>query len=99
LPAECFLKNFHGAAEAPGSLEINGFYQEGFLDPLPLTGASCEKIEIFPLTLSSPARGGGKNIEIQREIPSPLRGEGQGGGDNGRKWDSFFDPLRLALSQ
>jgi hypothetical protein len=36
----------------------------------------CEKIEIFPLTLPSPSRGEGKHIEIQKEISSPLRGEG-----------------------
>jgi len=48
-----------------------------------LEKGSCEKIEIFPLTLPSPARGEGKNIEIHREIPSPLMGEGQGGGENG----------------
>jgi hypothetical protein len=50
---------------------------------LPIDGGRCEKIEIFPLTLPSPARGEGKYIEMQREIPSSLRGEGQGGGGNG----------------
>jgi len=30
-----------------------------------------------------PTRGEGKHIEIYREIPSPLMGEGQGGGENG----------------
>jgi len=49
----------------------------------PLWQRSCEKIEIFPLTLPSPAGGEGKHIEIDREIPSPLMGEGQGGGENG----------------
>jgi hypothetical protein len=46
----------------------------------PFAKGSCEKIEIFPLTLPSPARGEGKYIEIQEEIPSPSRGEGQGFG-------------------
>jgi hypothetical protein len=35
---------------------------------------------MFPLTLPSPARGEGKYIEIQEEIPSPSTGEGQGFG-------------------
>jgi hypothetical protein len=46
---------------------------------LPLGGGRCEKIGIYPLTLSSPARGEGKHIEIKKEIPSPLRGEGRVG--------------------
>jgi hypothetical protein len=36
-----------------------------------------------PLTLPSPARGEGKDVEIQKEIPSPSMGEGSGGGENG----------------
>jgi hypothetical protein len=64
------------------------FYRESQAgkDPLtlaPFQGGRCEKIGIFPLTLPSPARGEGKYIEIQEEIPSPSTGEGQGGGENG----------------
>jgi hypothetical protein len=36
---------------------------------------------MFPLPF--PAKGEGKYIEIQEEIPSPSTGEGQGGGENG----------------
>jgi hypothetical protein len=60
-------------------------------DPLtlalsPFQGGRCEKFGIHPL---SPARGEGKYIEIQEEIPSPLTGEGQGGGEKG-----IFSQLR-----
>ena len=71
------------------------FYRESQAgkDPLTLTlspfqGGSCEKIGIRPLTLPSPRGGEGKYIEIQKEIPSPSTGEGQGGGDFG----NFFTP-------
>jgi len=40
---------------------------------------SCEKFRICPLTLPSPARGEGEHIEIKKEIPSPLMGEGRVG--------------------
>jgi len=49
----------------------------------PLGPRRCEKIGIFPLTLPSPPRGEGKHFEIQKEIPSPSTGEGEGGGENG----------------
>jgi hypothetical protein len=39
--------------------------------PLPLDGGSFGKIEIFPLTLPSPARGEGKHIEIEKKFPPP----------------------------
>jgi hypothetical protein len=42
----------------------------------------CEKIGIIPLTLPSPSRGEGEDNEITKKFPSPLRGEGLGGGDN-----------------
>jgi len=51
-------------------------------NPPPRRGEGVKKLEMFPLILPSPARGGGKATEIQEEIPSPLRGEGQGEGDN-----------------
>jgi protein SCO1/2 len=47
----------------------------------PFIKGICDKKEIFPLTLPSPARGEGKYIKTQREIPSPLTGEGEGGGN------------------
>ena len=50
--------------------------------PLPPPGR-CEKIAKRPLTLPSPARGEGKDVEIQEEIPSPSTGEGEGGGEKG----------------
>jgi hypothetical protein len=40
------------------------------------------------LTFPAPGRGEGKHIRIRKEIPSPLTGEGQGGGDLG----NFFTP-------
>jgi len=43
-------------------------------------GRRCQKFGIYPLTLPSPARGEGKH---KKEIPSPLIGEGEGGGDLG----------------
>jgi len=46
------------------------------------TEGSCEKIEIIPLTLPSSSRGEGKLNEMRKEFPSPLRGEGLGGGDH-----------------
>ena len=49
---------------------------------LPLAKGRCEKIEIIPLTLPSPSRGEGKLTEMRKEFPSPLRGEGLGGGDH-----------------
>jgi hypothetical protein len=49
--------------------------------PSPLRGESVKKLPRSPLTLPSPARGEGKYIEIQEEIPSPSMGEGQGGGE------------------
>jgi hypothetical protein len=44
-----------------------------------LKKGSCEKIEIFPLTLPSPARGEGKNIEIVDKFPPPRRGRARVG--------------------
>jgi hypothetical protein len=44
-----------------------------------LKKGSCEKIEIFPLTLPSPARGEGKHIEIVEKFPPPRRGRARVG--------------------
>jgi hypothetical protein len=42
---------------------------------IPLFGKGrWEKIEIFPLTLPSPARGEGKHVEIVKKFPPPRRG-------------------------
>jgi hypothetical protein len=38
---------------------------------IPLLKGSCEKIEIFSLTLPSPARGEGKHIAIVDKFPPP----------------------------
>jgi hypothetical protein len=48
----------------------------------PFAKGRCEKIEIIPLTLPSPSRGEGEHNEITKKFPSPLRGDGLGGGDN-----------------
>jgi hypothetical protein len=40
-----------------------------------------------PLTLPSPPRGEGNDIEIEEEIPSPSMGEGEGGGERG--WEDL----------
>jgi hypothetical protein len=45
----------------------------------PLEKGSCEKIEIFPLTPPSPARGEGKHIEIVDKFPPPRRGRARVG--------------------
>jgi len=49
--------------------------------PLPPHREGVKKLRRGPLTLPSPARGEGKDVEIQEEIPSPSTGEGQGGGE------------------
>ncbi len=41
----------------------------------------------FPLTLPSPTRGEGNNIEVGKETPSPSMGEGEGGGEG--DWGDF----------
>jgi hypothetical protein len=48
---------------------------------IPLSPRRSEKKLV---TLPSPAGGERKNDEIGKKIPSPLRGEGEGGGDEGR---------------
>jgi hypothetical protein len=45
----------------------------------PFGKGSCEKIEIFPLTPPSPARGEGKHIEIEKNSPPPGRGRARVG--------------------
>jgi hypothetical protein len=37
----------------------------------PLQKGSCEKFEICPLTLPSPARGEGKHVEMKNKFPPP----------------------------
>jgi hypothetical protein len=50
----------------------SGFYP-------PFVKGRCEKIEIFPLTPPSPARGEGKHIEIEKNSPPPGRGRARVG--------------------
>jgi hypothetical protein len=38
-----------------------------------------EGVKKIPLTLSSPSRGEEKHNEIEKEVPSPPRGEGRVG--------------------
>jgi hypothetical protein len=45
------------------SFRLRIFFPEFKKIPSPRGEGSCEKIEIFPLTLPSPARGEGKHIE------------------------------------
>jgi hypothetical protein len=40
-----------------------------------------KKLKYAPLTPPSPARGEGKIDKIRKKFPSPLIGEGEGGGD------------------
>jgi len=49
------------------------------ITPSPLGGGRWKKIEIFPLTLPSPARGEGKHVEIVKKFPPPRRGRARVG--------------------
>jgi hypothetical protein len=74
----------------------------GKITPHPHFGKrSCEEFRAYPLTVPSPARGEGNHIEIIKKFPSPLTGEGEGGGDLGDyftasggwgKFESYFVP-------
>jgi hypothetical protein len=65
---------------APPRLTPRGFY---FWIPFvnknsPFAKGRCEKIEIIPFTLPSPARGEGLNVEIEKGFP-PLSSFYKGG--------------------
>ncbi|MBP1717917.1 MAG: hypothetical protein H6Q43_1355 [Deltaproteobacteria bacterium] len=59
------------------------------LRPTLSRGEGVKKLKYSPSPFLLPQGGEGKYMEIQKEFPSPLTGEGQGGGG---KW--IFSHLR-----